>query len=262
MIAAAEFDRVLEAESERFRDVLSGSEANRRVPSCSAWSAADLLWHLTEVQAFWAEIVARRLADPESVTRLTRPDDYGESLALFDTAHRSLTAALDGADDREAAWTWADEQTVGFIRRRQAHEALIHRVDAELTAGTEVRPVDPEVAADGVDEILTVMVDGIPAWGSFHPDAETLRLEADDLPHSWGLHFGRFRGTSPQSGNTYDLDTAVLETNPERSDCVVRGSSWDLDRWLWGRADESRVRSDGRTALASRLRSIIAEVTQ
>lgn len=262
MIAAAEFDRVLEAESERFRDVLGGTEANRGVPSCSAWSAADLLWHLIEVQGFWAEIVARRLADPDSVTRLTRPEAYDESLALFEKAHRSLRAALDGADDREAAWTWADEQTVGFIRRRQAHEALIHRVDAELTAGAEVRPVDPEVAADGVDEMLTVMVDGIPPWGSFHPDAETLRLEADDFPRSWGLHFGRFRGTSPESGNTYDLDTAALETDPRRSDCVVGGSSWELDRWLWGRADESAVRIDGRTVLASRLRSIITESTQ
>lgn len=262
MIGADEFNRVLEAESARFRDVLDGTEADRGVPSCGAWSAADLLWHLTEVQGFWAEIVAKRLADPDSALRLTRPDDYDQSLALFETAHRSLRTALEGADDQEAVWTWADDQTVGFIRRRQAHEALIHRVDAELTAGAEVRPVDPEVAADGVDEILTVMIDGIPPWGSFQPDTETLRLEADDLPRSWGLHFGRFRGTSPVSGDTYDLDAAVLKTDTERSDCVVRASSWDLDRWMWGRADESAVRIDGRTALASRLRSIIAEVTQ
>ena len=33
------------------------------------------------------------------------------------------------------AWTWSTDQTVGFIVRRQAHEALIHRLDAELTAG-------------------------------------------------------------------------------------------------------------------------------
>ena len=30
---------------------------------------------------------------------------------------------------------WSTEQTVGFIFRRQAHEALIHRLDAEQTAG-------------------------------------------------------------------------------------------------------------------------------
>ena len=39
------------------------------------------------------------------------------------------------ADPAEPAWTWSAEQTVGFTLRRQAHEALIHRLDAEQTAG-------------------------------------------------------------------------------------------------------------------------------
>ncbi len=48
---------------------------------------------------------------------------------------------------------WADDKTAGYIARRQAHEALVHRLDAELTVGDRT-PLDPRLAADGVDEAL------------------------------------------------------------------------------------------------------------
>ncbi|WP_238993563.1 hypothetical protein [Nocardioides caldifontis] len=67
---------------------------------------------------------------------------------------------------------WAEDRTVGYIRRRQAHEALIHRLDAELTAGT-VTALDPTLASDGVDEALDVMFGGCPPWGSFEPATST-----------------------------------------------------------------------------------------
>jgi uncharacterized protein (TIGR03083 family) len=259
---AADFNRVLENESHRFREVLEAAAPDRSVPTCDPWSAADLLWHLTEVQGFWAEIVAGGHADPESVHRITRPSGYDGILESFDDAHQALRAALADADDPDPAWTWAEDQTVGFIRRRQAHEALIHRVDAELTAGTEVRPVEPHVAADGIDELLTVMVDGVPPWGRFEPEEETISIACTDLPRVWQLRFGRFRGTSPDSGNTYDLDTAVLEDGDPTTNCTLRAPAWDLDRWLWGRGGSTMPGVEGASGLASRLRSIISETTQ
>ena len=52
-----------------------------------------------------------------------------------------------------------------FIRRRQAHEALIHRIDAELTAGDRT-PMDTDLSADGVDEALHFMDAGLRSWGA------------------------------------------------------------------------------------------------
>ena len=102
------------------------------------------------------------------------------------------------------AWTWSEDQTVGFIRRRQAHEALIHRVDAELTAGRRT-PMDPGLSADGVDEALRVMYGGAPPWGSFTPTgAGTLRLRASDTGDTWLVTTGRFTGTDPGDGTSYD----------------------------------------------------------
>ena len=61
----------------------------------------------------------------------------------------ALVAELERADPAEPAWSWSAEQTVGFTFRRQAHEALIHRLDAEQTAG-DVTPLDAALASDGV----------------------------------------------------------------------------------------------------------------
>jgi hypothetical protein len=46
-----------------------------------------------------------------------------------------------------------EQQSLGLFLRRQAHEALIHRLDAELTMG-ERTPMDADINADGVDEAL------------------------------------------------------------------------------------------------------------
>ena len=89
------------------------------------------------MQGFWATIVRTRprpggpdAPEPE------RPASYDALLAAFDAAHAALVAELEAADPADEAWTWSREQTVGFTIRRQAHEALIHRLDAEQAAGT------------------------------------------------------------------------------------------------------------------------------
>jgi len=44
------------------------------------------------------------------------------------------TAKAVAAADHTAVWTWSSDPTVDFVRRRVAHECLIHRLDAQLTA--------------------------------------------------------------------------------------------------------------------------------
>src|SRR5687768_12945557 len=119
-------------ESARFRAALVGSDPAARVPACPDWDATDLMWHLgAGVQGFWADIIEQRPEGPaEGRTDPERPATFEEALERFDLDHARLVAALESADPADPAWTWADEQTVGFTFRRQAHEALIHRVDA------------------------------------------------------------------------------------------------------------------------------------
>jgi len=246
-----DFLAFLAADSARFGEVLAGVDADRAVPSCPAWTASDLLWHLTEVQAFWRRIVEERALAPKAAD-LTREADYRSALKLFQRESEKLQAVLAATGPATAVWTWADDQTVGFVRRRQAHEALIHRVDAELTAGLSAEAVDKEFASDGVDEVLTVMMSGVPDWADFHPGGDIVAVETTDTGHRWVLEIGAFSGESPDSGKSYESEPAAVLTDATPLS-VITGTAGDLDLWLWGRRDSSGITGDHHTVDALRL---------
>ena len=153
------------------------------------------------------------------------------------------------------------DQSIGFIRRRQAHEALIHRVDAEMAAGRK-SPVDRDLAADGVDEILRVFAGGIPDWATFEPEGIELRITATDVGQTWGAAFGKMKGTSPNTETTYDLPALTVGIDAVEPNVVISGGAADLDLWLWGRGTQDVLDVSGDQSLAPRLRELMAEATQ
>ena len=193
----------LRSDSDRFAQALAACDPAAPVPSCPDWTAADLLWHLGEVQLFWGTIVAERLDDPDAAdaAKPPRPDDYGELLEFYRRASATLVDALEATPPSTAVWTWFDaDQSAGFVRRRQAHEALIHRLDAELTAG-EVTDIDPELASDGVAEVFDWMYSGVPAWARTTGPARSGASATTDTGGEWFVQLGAFSGTSPNTGN-------------------------------------------------------------
>ncbi len=253
----------LARESARFRTALATAPDEARVPSCPDWDAVDLLWHLTEVQWFWGEIVERGVTDSEAANALERPRpaERAEVQAAYDDASRRLGEVLRAREPATPVWTWAtDDQSVGFIRRRQAHEALIHRVDAELTAG-ERTPLDAALATDGVDEVLRVMYGGVPNWGEFTPRPEqTVRVETTDTGRSWVLTLGRLTGTDPDGGKEYvderDMRIAATDDGAPTA-ATVRGAAADLDCWLWIREPLGPVEQTGDEQVLAELRATI-----
>lgn len=255
-------------ESARAADALDRAPATAEVPSCADWSAADLAFHLGEVQDFWSQIVAHGLAGPDDVAETERrPDD--QLVAFLRTRTDALLAALAASDPADPCWSWSPTGgTVGWVFRRQAHEALVHRVDAEQTAGVPVTDPGVELAADGVDEMLGVMVTGLPEWATFAPDGLRVRLEATDAGREWVMAFGRFRGTSPTTGKEYDDPCAELvggapwEGEDEDVTATVSGRAWDLELWLWGRGSADVLEHDGDPTAIARLRDVIVDSTQ
>lgn len=258
----------LARDSARFVEVLARTPATTRVPPCPDWDADDLLWHLAEVQWFWGTVARRGLTKFEEVEALDsggRPGDREGLLVFFGRASADLHHILSAASPDTPAWTWSHEQTLGFVRRRQAHEALIHRVDAELTAGDRT-PMDPDLSTDGVDEALHVMYAGLPPWGGcFTPDpTRTIRVESTDTDGSWLVTLGRFTGTDPDGIAHDEPDLAVASWDRasdtgEPAAAMVRGAAADLDCWLWHRPPLGQVERGGDPLVLERLDQTIAE---
>jgi uncharacterized protein (TIGR03083 family) len=244
--------------SDRLRTVLAGCDPDARVPGCPDWTAADLVGHHANVLHFWASVVEQRPAAPgEEWEEPELPASFEERLARHQEQTDRFVAALAAADPGEPAWSWAHEQTVGFTFRRQAHEALIHRLDAEQTAG-DVTPLDPELAADGVDEALAIMFGGTPGWGTFTGAGRFVRVDLTDRGESVWVETGRFTGTDPESGKTYDEDDiSAVPPRDAGPDAVVAGPAATLDAWLWRRIPGDGVALTGDEAVIAHFRRCV-----
>ncbi len=237
-------------DSARFREVLATCDPAARVPSCPDWSAADLLWHLCTVQHWWWAVLTNRPQSPDEMgyTEPDRPDSYDQLLAAYDDAHGAFVAALEAADPAEPAWSWSSDpadHTVAFTYRRQAHEALIHRVDAELVA-SDPTPLDPALAADGVNEVLDVMYGGLPPWGSFEPLPHFLEFRLTDTATSVWTRLGIFSGTPPEGEEISDeKDMHVVADPGLPADTVITGTAGAVNAWLWHRGDDDGITVTG-----------------
>jgi uncharacterized protein (TIGR03083 family) len=257
----------IRTESARFRAVLTDCDPDARVPTCPDWDAADLAWHLTLVQRDWALVVRHRPTDRADIDEPEpeRPGDYPELLAAFDAWSAALASELERADPDDAAWHWSGDSRVGTTYRRQAHEALIHRIDAELTAGVDVTPLDAALADDGVAEVLGVMYGGTPPWGSRELYGDRVRVRMTDTGTELHVALGRFTGTDPDDGKEYDDDDLALVEDDVAPATTISGSAADLDAWLWKRVpglavgwdDGARIRVEGDRATFEKLAAIL-----
>ena len=155
-----EYVDALQEQAARFSATLRDSAFDSRVPSCPDWTALDLVRHVVQVYAHKAAVLRAGKAVSGREVDAAGDAPYPETLDRHDAVVTDLAGVLAGLHPEDAAWTWmegAGESTVGAWARRMAHEALVHRVDAELTAGMAISTVDVALAIDGVNEVLTWM---------------------------------------------------------------------------------------------------------
>ncbi len=226
----------LEAAAARFSAVLEEGDLGAAVPSCPGWDLSALASHLGGVHR-WAR----------SALTQPRPDEQSDDgpgpgvdlRAWFDDGARALVATLRGTDPATECWTFGPRpRTAAFWFRRQAHETAMHAWDA-ARARTDTPPLfdldlDPDLALDGVDELVTMFVPRQIRLGRLAPLQDVVELGVVDAPEAttW-----RLAPTGPAAGDA-----------PGREpDAVVSAPATTLLLLLWRRVplDTPGVRVTG-----------------
>lgn len=236
----------------------AGRGLDPTVPSCPGWTVEDVVAHTGAVHRHKEQIIREKWL--EAAPGPIDPPDDG-LVEWFLSGSETLLATLWKTDPAIAVYSWyPPDQSVGFWYRRMAHETAIHRVDAELGHGI-VNPIEPELAADGIDEILTVMMEGCPDWATYTTTDQTLTIECQDRPVSWSLRFITWSGAGPESGRNYRDEPGILFETVDQPTTVMRGPAGDLDLFLWGRGPKEALTITGDGSLVDTLRAIAAAAT-
>jgi hypothetical protein len=84
------------------------------------------------------------------------------------------------------------------------------------------------------------------------------------MPHTWLVTLGRFRGTSPTSGTSYDDPTLeVAETDDGREvSATISGAAADVDCVLWNRPPVGPVIRTGDERVLAAFDALVAEGVQ
>ena len=214
------------------------------VPTCPGWTVRDLVRHVAEV--YEHKIVCTEQQSSPDPWPPEWPDR--DPIDWFRDAHGRLLAMFHAheATDPSATW-WPADQTVGFWARRMAHETAIHGVDAELASGG-LTPLDTELAVDGIDEILTTMLEG--DW-SGAPSAESAgqRVGVIGSDATWIVTL-----------NPTSID--VARGAADGVSAAIGGDPSDVALWLWGRASDDAVEMSGSTDDIRLLRDRLVVATQ
>lgn len=220
-------------------------DLDARVPPCPGWRVRDVVTHTAEVYEHKLSCIELR-AKPEPWPPAWPAGR--DPLEWFADAHGRLLEVLDTTDPATPAYTWwPEDQSVGFWVRRMAQETAVHRVDAQ-SAFDEITPVDPELAVDGVDEVLHRMLAGDWSNEPIERVGDGERIEVKPGGQCWLVTL------QPKSVQVGDSDGASV-------DATVSGAPSDVLLWLWGRADDQAVDLGGDLAVLRLLRERLAWAT-
>lgn len=206
-------------------EALSAVAGEAPVPTCPEWTARDLAVHAGLFAGFWSHVLCEGTGRPKPEV----PDPPAAEVAgWFSDVSGALVDELQATAPDVEVWTWSlDDHSAAFLARRAAHELAVHRVDAELAAGSQT-PVEPALAADGIDEVMMI----IDQWQRRGDE----RIGHDD--HSWG-EGQRLHLHASDTGEDWllVLDSAglLVERRAAPAQLRIDASASDLETLLYRR---------------------------
>lgn len=207
------------------------------VPSCPGWDNRRLVSHVARLLDSTVTHLPRGVTDPPPFT----PRPPAEDAALVEHYRHSVTATLAAFQAVEAttpAWNYTSgPQVADFWPRRLTHELVIHAWDAAGAVGP-VPELDPAVAADGIDEVLRVLLPAARAAGLSASGEGTAHVHLTD-PLFADASLARNAGSQPEVRGEWMIalagDTVEVSEGHERGDAGLRGPAGAVLLALWGR---------------------------
>jgi uncharacterized protein (TIGR03083 family) len=157
------------------------------VPTCGDWRMPDLLLHIGQIYAHVARLVGERITtEPDAKPPI--PDGV-EPIAYVAASLDDLVEALASCDADTQVWNWSDQpDEAAFWARRMAHETSVHRFDAQRAHGV-AQPLDADLANDGFDELVDVLLSRIVQRDAVQLPAATYSFVATD-DGAWHVRLG------------------------------------------------------------------------
>lgn len=221
-------DHIAVIESEAARIVAAyGADPGGKVPWSDRWSVGTVARHVAAAHHVVAQVIEDRpTADFGLFATLDRPAKGDPGFpAWFAAGTDALVTQCRATPAAEPVWTPhpAVGDTVGYWRRHMAHETLVHRWDAEAGAGITGPAMDPEVAADAIDEHLDLSAAAV---RDVHrsPAGPAVHVACTDADREWYLDLTR-------------VGRRTLHPEPVPVAVALRGGAEALLLLLWGRLD-------------------------
>lgn len=213
------------ADANRFAAVLDAGPTDAPVAACPGWDVSRLAEHLGRIHR-WARFCAAHGSPPTPADGEPPHLDSAESAsAWLQTGAEELAATLRSIEPDAPTWHPFPVEQIGRVwPRRQAHETAIHRWDAEQAVGASTG-IDPELAADGIDEYFEIALPRLKVRETLELPAGSLHVHCTDVPGEWLV---------------WADDDGVLQVvrAHRRGDAALRGPASEILLRLWGRASE------------------------
>ncbi|MBB3035784.1 maleylpyruvate isomerase family mycothiol-dependent enzyme [Hoyosella altamirensis] len=216
------------------------------VPTCPGWNLERLVGHLGRVHRWAAAYLADGTEAAAGVSSGNRPPRGADVLPWYKESLEILIDELSRTDPDTPADTFAGPGTAAFWFRRQAHETAVHRWDAENAVSPgHASGIDATLAADGIEEWLTVFVPRIlSAQADGRGSGTSLRLECSEIDSArWTLTLGD--------------DGPSVRRGRGEAQAVLRGRASDLLLAVWRRTPLDSVELTGDRACAAQILDLI-----
>lgn len=218
-------------QAEMFRKAVGDADLATAVPTRPGWTVRELVLHVArflETSTAYLRTGSRNPIGPPPAPGDLTPLEY------LDVQLAEANEVLPAVPGNRPVWTFspAAPDLAWVWHRRIAHEMTLRRFDAQATIRALV-PTGPDLATDGIDEVLTTIVAAKIDGDVPNTVSGTAVVRPADVPESW--FFSLTAGEMPE----------VRAAAPgEEGDAQVTGEAAMIYYWLWNRMTLASVSGD------------------